>query len=158
MAPYVNPANIVLVLAAGVLLAAAITDLKRYTISNTYILTLVVLLIAYTAITGRWSTLAWNVVIATLLFVVLFFFYSRAWMGGGDVKILTVAFLWIASDCALLFAILLCAFASIHGVAAKLNWAPSQNTSGDKRARIAFAPSVAAALIGTFLLGCLHRV
>ena len=158
MAPYVNPANIVLVLTAGVLLAAAITDLKRYTISNTYILALVVLFIVYTAITGRWSTLAWNAGMAALLFVVLFFFYSHAWMGGGDVKILTVAFLWIASDCALLFAILLCVFASIHGAAAKLNWAPSQSTAGDKRARIAFAPSVAAALIGTLLLGCLHRV
>ena len=102
MAPYVSPANIVLALTAAVLVATAITDLKRYTISNTYIFALVALLIAYTAATGLWSTLAWNVGIATLLFVVLFYFYSRSWMGGGDVKILTVAFLWIASDCALL--------------------------------------------------------
>jgi prepilin peptidase CpaA len=158
MAPYVTPANIILIVTAGVLLAAAMTDLKRYTIGNTYILALVVLLIAYTAVTGRWTVLAWNVGIATLLFVVLFYFYSRSWMGGGDVKILTVAFLWIGSDCALLFAILLCAFASIHGAAAKLKWAPSQSAGDDKRARIAFAPSVAAALIGTFLLGCLPRV
>jgi prepilin peptidase CpaA len=157
MAPYLNPANIVLALTAGVLLAAAITDLKRYTISNSYIAALVALFVAYTAVTGQWSTLGWNVGIATLLFVALVFFYSRAWMGGGDVKILTVAFLWIGSNCALLFAILLCAFVSIHGAAAKLNWVPSQNAAGDKRPRIAFAPSVAAALIGTFLLGCLYR-
>jgi len=69
---------------------------------------------------------------------------------------LTVAFLWIGSDCALLFAVLLCVFASIHSIAAKLNWVRSQNTPEDKRARIAFAPSVAAALIASFLLGCLH--
>jgi prepilin peptidase CpaA len=158
MAPYLNPANLVLALAAGVLVATAITDLKRYTISNTYILALAVLFIAYTAVTGRWSVLLWNVGFATLLFLVLLFFYSRSWMGGGDVKMLTVAFLWIGTDCALLFAILLCAFVSIHGAAAKLNWLPSQKTAGDKRARIAVAPSVAAALIGTFLLGCLYRV
>jgi prepilin peptidase CpaA len=156
MAPHVNPANIVLALTAGILLYAAITDLRRYTISNISVLALVVLLIAYTAVTGRWTVLVWNVGIATLLFGILFYFYSRSWMGGGDLKILTVAFLWIGSDCALLFAILLCAFASIHGLAAKLNWAPSQNSASDKRARIAFAPSVAAALIGTFLLGCPH--
>ncbi len=158
MAPYVTPENIILVVTAGVLLSAAIIDLKRYTIGNTHILALVVLFIAFTVVTGRWTTLVWNTGIAALLFVVLFYFYSRSWMGGGDVKMLTVAFLWIASDCALLFAILLCAFASIHGAAAKLNWVPSQSAAGDKRARIAFAPSVAAALIGTFLLGCPHQV
>jgi prepilin peptidase CpaA len=158
MAPYVTPANIILAVTAGVLLFAAIADLKRYTIGNTLILALAVLFAVFTVVTGRWTALVWNVGIATLLFVVLFYFYSRSWMGGGDVKLLTVAFLWIGSDCALLFAILLCAFASIHGAAAKLNWVPSQSAGDDKRARIAFAPSVAAALIGTFLLGCLHRV
>jgi prepilin peptidase CpaA len=158
MAPYVSPANIILAVTAGVLLYIAIVDLKRYTIGNTQILALVVLLLGYTAVTGRWSVLAWNVGIATLLFAVLLYFYSRSWMGGGDVKMLTVAFLWTGSDCALLFSILLCFFASIHGAAAKLNWVRFQNAAEDKRPRIAFAPSVAAALIGTFLLACLHPV
>ena len=156
MAPYLSPANIILAVTAAVLLDAAIVDLKRYMISNALILALVVLFLGYTAVTGRWNVLALNVGIATLLFIVLLVFYSRSWMGGGDVKMLTVAFLWIGSDCALLFAVLLCVFASIHGLAAKLHWVRSKNTSEDKRARIAFAPSVAAALIVSFLLGCLH--
>ena len=156
MASYVSLANIILAVTAGVLLYVAYVDLKRYTISNTQILALIVLFLGYTAVTGDWNALAWNVGIAALLFAVLLFFYSRSWMGGGDVKMLTVAFLWIGSECALSFAILLCVFASIHSLAAKLNWVRSQNTSHDKRARIAFAPSIAAALIGSFVLGYLH--
>jgi prepilin peptidase CpaA len=157
MTSYFSPPNIVLALAAGVLLYAAAVDLKRYTIRNTLIFDLAALFVAYTAVTDRWNVLPWNLAIAGVVFLALLYFYSRSWMGGGDVKMLTIAFLWIGSDCALLFAILLCFFASVHGLAAKLRWAPVQHASGDERARIAFAPSVAAALIGTFLLGCLHR-
>jgi hypothetical protein len=49
------------------------------------------------------------------------------------------------------FAILLALFCAAHGIAAKLGWAPSQTTEGGRR-RLPFAPSVAAALIGTIIL------
>jgi prepilin peptidase CpaA len=47
---------------------------------------------------------------AALMFVVMLAFYSIGWLGGGDVKILTVAFLWTGSSGALPFAILLSFF------------------------------------------------
>jgi prepilin peptidase CpaA len=75
--------------------------------------------------------------------------------GGGDVKILAVAFLWTGLSGALPFAILLALFASAHGLAAKLGWVKSQITAAGRR-RIAFAPSVAAALICTFMLRSLQ--
>jgi prepilin peptidase CpaA len=152
----VNPGHAVLAVTAAVLLYVAAVDLKRYTIPNAVIFVLAALFLLYTAVTGRWSILPWNLAIAGMMFAALLYFYARSWMGGGDVKMLTVAFLWIGSDCALLFAILLCLFASVHGLAAKLNWLPAQHAPDDKRARIAFAPSIAAALIGSFLLGGLH--
>jgi Flp pilus assembly protein protease CpaA len=159
MAPYISLANAVLALTAATLLYAAIVDLKRYTISNAVIFTLGVLFLAYTAVTGRWSSLPWHIAIAGIIFAVLLYFYSRSWMGGGDVKMLTTAFLWIGSDGALLFAILLCFFSSIHGLAAKLNWLPSRHSANDARTRIALAPSVAAALIGSLvLLGSQHQI
>jgi Flp pilus assembly protein protease CpaA len=77
-------------------------------------------------------------------------------MGGGDVKILTVALLWVGVDCALVFAILLFVFASLHALAARFGWTGSQ-LAGDNNQRIAFAPSVAAALISVFMLGCLQQ-
>jgi Flp pilus assembly protein protease CpaA len=73
--------------------------------------------------------------------------------------LLSVAFLWTGLDCALPFAILLLLFAGIHAIAVKLGWARvqevEQGTDNDGRKRIPFAPSIAAALIGVFMLGCL---
>jgi len=52
------------------------------------------------------------------------------------------------------FAVLLAVFAAVHVVAAKFGWAEVQQV-GDKK-RIPLAPSVAAALILCFILGCLQ--
>jgi prepilin peptidase CpaA len=79
-------------------------------------------------------------------------------MGGGDVKLLTVAFLWVGIGCALPFAVLLLLFAGMHVIATKLGWAETRQADDDERKRIPFAPSVAAALIGVFMLGCLAPV
>ena len=156
MTPIISLENAVLAVTTGVLLYIAVVDLKRYTISNALIIVLVALFLVYTAVAGRWHVLPWNLAIAALIFLVQLYFYSRSWVGGGDVKMLTVAFLWIGADCALPFAILLCVFASFHGLAAKLNWVPSQHAVNGRQARIPFAPSIAAAMIGTFALGCLY--
>jgi prepilin peptidase CpaA len=98
--------------------------------------------------------MAWNVGFALLIFAVMLYFYSQGLLGGGDVKLLTVAFLWAGVDCALPFALLLSLFATVHTIAGKLGWVEVQHLGQDKRSRIAFAPSVAAALIGIFMLGC----
>ena len=37
------------------------------------------------------------------MFFVMMFFYAQNWLGGGDVKILTVAFLWVGIRYALPF-------------------------------------------------------
>jgi prepilin signal peptidase PulO-like enzyme (type II secretory pathway) len=70
------------------------------------------------------------------------------------VKILTVAFLWVGRDCALPLAILMLIFVLIHSVIAKLGWIEVERVDG--RMRVPFAPSVAGALIGTFMLGCME--
>jgi hypothetical protein len=67
---------------------------------------------------------------------------------------LTVAFLWVGIECALLFAIFMLIFVAIHTGAAKLGWLKVQEVQG--RQRIAFAPSIAGALIVTFMTGCLQ--
>jgi hypothetical protein len=52
------------------------------------------------------------------------------------------------------FAILLTVFIVIHLIAVRLGWAEVQELRGRKR--IPFAPSIAAALIVTFMSGCLE--
>jgi prepilin peptidase CpaA len=151
-------ANAVLALAAAILFYVALTDLKHYRIRNEVIAVLGGLFVLHAFLSGRWPGIPWNVGLAFLIFVVMLYFYSQNLMGGGDVKLLTVAFLWVGIDCALPFATLLSLFAGIHAGAGKLGWAKLHQAGEDKRSRIAFAPAVAAALIGTFMLGCLAPV
>jgi prepilin peptidase CpaA len=110
----------------------------------------------HAVLSGRWTTLHWNIGFALVMFAVMLHFYSQKLMGGGDLKILTVAFLWVGLSCAMWFALLLLIFAGAHTALAKFRWVHAQEVEGRKR--IAFAPSVAAALIGTFLSGCLHAM
>jgi prepilin peptidase CpaA len=145
----------VLVITSALLFKAALTDLREYKIRNEMILALIVLFVLYIAVTGRWADLKWDVLFAALMFVVLLIFYSWGWLGGGDVKILAVAFLWTGSSGALVFAILLSFFSGVHTLAARLGWAKSRVTASGRRG-IPFGPSVAAALICTFMLRSLQ--
>lgn len=146
----------VLVAAAAVLFSAALTDLTRFVIPNELIVVLILLFLAHNAISGRWSELPWHLAFALLAFCLFAWFYGLGWMGGGDIKLLTVALLWTGIHCALLFAVLLLFCTCLYTVAAKLGWAAAQRDSTDKRMRIALAPSIAAALVGVFMLGCLQ--
>lgn len=143
----------VLVVTAAVLLYAAIRDFRHYSISNLLVLTLTGLFLLHAILSGRWVTIYENVFFALLMFAFLLLCYARGWMGGGDVKLLTVAFLWVGVHCALVFALLLLLFASVHALAAKLKWVEARTVNG--RMKIAFAPAVSAALLGSFAGGCL---
>jgi prepilin peptidase CpaA len=146
--------QVVLVVTAGTLLYVAFTDLKEYTVRNELVLVLAGLFFLHAVLSGRWTSLHWNLGLALVMFAVMLYFYSQKLMGGGDLKLLTVAFLWVGLSCALPFAVLMLIFAALHTLSAKLEWVHYQEVNGRKR--IAFAPSVAAALIGVFMLGCLQ--
>ena len=82
--------------------------------------------------------------------------YAQNLMGGGDLKLMTVAFLWSRLSCAIPFLAILTVFALLHTLAAKFGWVRAQHVNG--RIRLPFAPSVAAGLIGVFMAGCLAPV
>ncbi len=146
--------HVVLVITAGVLFYAALTDLKDFKIRNELILVLAGLFVVHAALSGSWVMVHWNLAFAAFMLCVMLYFYAQKWMGGGDVKILTVAFLWTGLACALPFALLLGVFAALHGLAAKFGWVEAQQLGDHKR--IPLAPSVAAAMILCFMLGCLQ--
>ncbi len=148
--------HVVLVITAAVLFYVALTDFKQFKIRNELILVLAGLFVVHAVVSGRWMSAHWNLAFAGLMFGAMLYFYAQKWMGGGDVKILTVGFLWIGFGCAFLFAVLLAVFAAIHVVAAKFGWVKVQQFSDGKR--IPLAPSVAAALILCFVLGCLQAI
>src|SRR5262249_34767067 len=155
MAPNLFASEMVLIVTGAVLFYVAYNDLRRFKIRNELIIALGILFIIYAFVSGRWASALWNVAFAAMMFAAMLLLYARRLMGGGDVKLLGVAFLWIGIDCALPFAVLLLAFAGVHAIAARLGWAEVQRASDDARPRIPFAPSIAAALIGVFMLGCL---
>jgi prepilin peptidase CpaA len=155
---YVSPAlsYVVLVITAATLFYVAMTDLREFRIRNELIIALACLFGIHSLLTGHWIDLHWNLAFAFLMFVILLYFYGQNWLGGGDVKILTVAFLWVGLRCAFPFAVLLLIFSIVHFVAAKFRWVSVRQIEGHQQ--IPFAPSVAAALIAVFMLGCLQPI
>jgi prepilin peptidase CpaA len=148
-------AYFVLVAASALLLVAARTDLREFKIRNELVLALVAMFVLYAVLFRSWSDLRWDLAFAALMFAVLLVAYVAGWMGGGDVKLLGVAFLWSGLSGALPFAILLLLFSAAHAIFAKFGLAPAQQTETGRH-RIAFAPSIAGALIGVFLLRAVH--
>jgi len=148
--------QVVLVLTAATLFYVALTDLKHYKIHNEVILVLTALFFLHVVLSGRWTILHWNLGFAALLFLIMLYFYSMKLMGGGDLKLLTVALLWVGPFCALPFALFLLLFAGVHILAVKFKLAKAQLADG--RTTLAFAPSIAAALICVFMVGCLQPV
>src|SRR6516165_5718642 len=126
MAVSASLSHVVLVITAAVLFYVALTDFQHFKIRNELILVLIGLFVVHALLSGRWVTAHWNLALAAFLFAVMLYFYAQNLMGGGDVKILTVAFLWIGLDCALVFAVLMAIFAMIHVAAAKFRWVKVQ--------------------------------
>ena len=143
-----------LVVTAATLFWVALTDLRKFKIRNDLILVLIVLFFMHAILSGRWREIYWNIGLSVLMLAIMLYFYSLKAMGGGDAKLFAVAFLWTGPWCALPFAILLSILVGLHAVAAKFGWVEVQ-VREDKRKRIPLAPSVAGALIGTIMIGCL---
>jgi prepilin peptidase CpaA len=146
---------VVLVITSGLLFKAALTDLREYKIRNELVLSLAGLFILHATLVGSWTDLRWDLAFASLMFVFLLLFYGRGWLGGGDVKMLTVAFLWTGLPGAMPFAVLLAIFSLVHGLSARRGWVKSQRTESGGT-RIPFAPSIAGALICILVLRALQ--
>ena len=71
---------------------------------------------------GAGSRCHWNIALAFVMFLIMLVFYIRKTMGGGDLKLLTVGFLWAGYACALPFTIFLLVFALIHAIVVKMGY------------------------------------
>ena len=142
----------VLVVTAALLFYIAVTDLREFKIRNDLILVLAGLFFVHAFLSGRWVEMHWHVGLAALAFAFMVYWYAQGLMGGGDLKLMTVALLWSGIRCALPFLIIVVVAALLHTLAAKLGYITAQRV--DRRMRIAFAPAIAAGLIGIFMLGC----
>lgn len=145
---------VILAITSCILFYVAAADLQNYKIKNEMVQLLAALYLIYVLATGTWNEVPSHLGIALLIFVVLLICYSHKMLGGGDVKLLTVGFLWAGKDCALLFAVVMLGITSIHTGLAYFGFVSSQTVNGRKR--VAYAPAIAGALVIVFVSGCLQ--
>jgi prepilin peptidase CpaA len=141
----------ILVLTAVTLFWVALTDLREFRVRNELIVVLACLYVVHALFSGAWVSMQWNFAFALLMLAGGAYAYSLHQIGGGDLKLLTVAFLWTGPWLAAPFVILLLVFTLMYYLAARLGLAAAKRTSAGLR--IPLAPSLAGALIGAFALG-----
>lgn len=144
----------ILVLTAVTLFWVALTDLREFKVRNELVLILAGLYVVYALFSGAWASMQWNFAFALLMFAAGLYAYSLHHIGGGDLKLLTVAFLWTGPWLAAPFVILLLLFTLAYYLAARLGFAAARRTSAGLR--IPLAPCLAGALIGVFALGLIR--
>jgi prepilin peptidase CpaA len=79
---------------AGIVCWAGITDCRSYTIPNRLPAALVLLYPAFVLTAPQGVDWMQAVLSAVLVFAIGAVFFSRGWMGGGDVKLMAAAMLW----------------------------------------------------------------
>lgn len=130
-----------------------IDDLRNYRISNRSIGVLIGLFVIQTLVNRAYLDAAVQIFIAFIFFLALLIPYSRGFLGGGDVKLLGAAFLWLADDDRLVFSVFFFLLTLLYVLAAKLRLAPSR---GKTTVFIPFGPSIAGAWLLTILTASLH--
>ena len=141
----------ILVLTAATLFWVALTDLREFKVRNEFVAILAGLFVAHALASGAWVSMQWNFAFALLMLAGGAYAYSLQQIGGGDLKLLAVAFLWTGPWFAAPFVILLLIFTSAYYVAARFGFAAAKETAAGLR--IPLAPPLAGALIGVLALG-----
>jgi prepilin peptidase CpaA len=104
----------ILVLTAATLFWVALTDLREFKIRNEFILVLVGLYLVHALCSGAWVSMQWNLAFALLMLLGGAYAYSLQQIGGGDLKLLAVAFLWTGPSYAAPFVFLLLIFTGTY--------------------------------------------
>ena len=136
----------------GLLFYIGLTDLRTFKIHNLSLGLLLVLYALYAAAARSLSDVISDVVLCAIVFAILIWFYSRGAIGGGDVKLLPIACLWLGIHCAFPFSVLLLVFILVQLAAAKAGRLAIRYRGA--RWTIPYAPSVCGALAVTIFIGC----
>ena len=141
----------ILALTAATLFWVALTDLREFKIRNEFVAILAALFVLHALCSGAWVSMQWNFAYAFLMLLGGAYAYSLQQIGGGDLKLLAVAFLWTGPWFAVPFVILLLIFTGAYYVAARFGFVAAKQTAAGLR--IPLAPPLAGALIGALALG-----
>lgn len=135
-----------------VLIYIAIEDMLKFKIRNESIVVLIVLfLIAALASGALWPAL-WHVLFGLVMFAVVLAIYAFRVIGGGDAKLLSVAFLWMGWENTSLFCILLGLAAAIYYILHRFGHILPGKPGPNGKTLIPYGPCIASAWIGTMAL------
>ncbi|MCI0600624.1 MAG: prepilin peptidase [Beijerinckiaceae bacterium] len=134
---------------AAILIFVILDDLRNYRIRNEAVAALILLFLLRAILMGQFAEALSHAVFAAVMFAVLLLAYSRGFLGGGDVKLLGAAFLWLGMENSFLFSIFLLAFTILYVLLAKLGTVPKRMVSA--RTKIPFGPCIGGAWLVTLL-------
>lgn len=94
---------LLLVILAGLLVAAAVVDLRQREIPHWVVIAMALLAPAFWWANGLllWPDVALQVGVALVIFALFTLAFMRGWMGGGDVKLLGALSLWLPAQAVL---------------------------------------------------------
>lgn len=127
---------------APLLVWVAFEDWARFRIRNSSVLALAACLAAsWVSVPG--STVLAHALLGGATLLILAVAFARGWIGGGDAKLLALAFTFVGPGGALAYSLLLLGFAAAYAVAARARLLPARREDG--RTRIPFGVSIAGA-------------
>jgi prepilin peptidase CpaA len=145
-------ANFIQLLVGMVLIFVAIEDMLRFKIANESIIVLALLFLVFSLVSGALWPPLWHLMFGAIMFAVVLAAYSYGVVGGGDAKLLAVAFLWMGAQNATLFCLLLSGAAGVYLVLQRLFHILPGKTNAAGRFMIPYGPCIAAAWITTMVL------
>ena len=127
----------------GVLAFAIFDDLRNYRIRNSVVVMLFCLCVVDLLLRADLRQIVTHAVFAAIAFGLLILAFQRNWLGGGDTKLLAIAFLQTGPELVLSYAIILLVLTMIYWGGATLGVFPSQRIGA--RLKVPFGPSIAGA-------------
>ena len=145
-------ANLIQLLVGMVLIYVAIEDMLRFKIANESIIVLALLFLVFSIVSGALWPPLWHLLFGAIMFAFIVAAYSYGVIGGGDAKLLAVAFLWIGAQNATLFCLLLSVAAGVYLVLQRLFHILPCKTNAKGQFMIAYGPCIAVAWIVTMTI------
>lgn len=134
---------------AAILIFVMVDDLRNFRVRNEAVAALAVLFLLRAALSGRYAEALSHASFAAVMFAVFVLIYIRGLLGGGDVKLLGAAFLWLGIEHAFVFSLFLIAFTLAYALLAKLGGVPRKMVAA--RTTIPFGPCIGAAWLVTLI-------
>ncbi len=132
------------------LIFVILDDLKNFRIRNGAVIFMAVLFLADAITRGQYHEALDHLGFGGMMFLLILGVYAMGMMGGGDAKLLAVAFLWLGVGAATVFSVLLLILTLVYWLGAYLSVFPKKIVSG--KMKIPYGPAIASAWLLTAAL------